>query len=279
MAKTKHQLRVYLGWTVNYADQNPYKKFMDKSLSVTVSQIQKDASETGMRHSNIGGILGYKKGDQNRKIEIIFDQAVCAPDVIFGGRDIKRRNFNQLVHALHKLDTMVSDIPEESQLEAKISLHHYQSPWVQAIHNGDGQGDLRMLLRDGYAEADITVKGNLIQHIGDGGVVGVGRIRVVGEPRAVYKVKRELELFSRKKQDTNEVNYAIGWVLQQQWNSNYAIIVDDLLGSKTVYGNSQRTRMQVVNSTLRILEEGFKALEYKYIDFGMFGKDLKVVTL
>lgn len=270
MPRHNKQLRVYLEWEVSHTSDNPYKKFMDKYLCESLHLIKKNNPESGIRFTNVGGILG-KKGEV-RRIEVIFDQAVG--DQGFFATNRPRRNFIQLTRALSDIDKLVSEIPPEGRLVTSYSTKHYKSPWVQVINK---QQKITLVLRD-EAVINNFVASDAIGYYFDGCEnEPISTIRVAGEPHQVNKVSRELRLWQRRGKSAGFVGIhdALTHVMDTHPSSDYAIMLELQNGSKLCYGNGQRTRSPVYHSTIEQAKSEFTTLVPKYPDQKPLHKDLR----
>lgn len=270
MPRYNKQLRVYLEWEVNHTSDNPYVKFMDKYLCESLHLIKKNNPESGIRFTNVGGILG-KKGEV-RRIEVIFDQAVG--DQGFFATNRPRRNFIDLTRALFAIDKLVTEIPTESKPVAIYSTKHYKSPWVQVVSR---QQKLTLVLRDEAVINNFTAN-DAIEYYFDGYErEQISTIRVAGEPHQVNKVSRELHLWQRRGKSAGFVgiNEALTHVMDTHPSSDYAIVLELQNGGKLCYGNGQRTRSPVYHSTIEQAKTDFTTLVPKYPDQKPLHKDLR----
>jgi len=273
MAKTKHKLSLTLNWMIPHNLESPFTKYMGSALLNELHNLKVMHKEAGMRYHTWNGIV-TEEGVGTR-VDIVFDTCAERGENMFAGKETFKRDYNQLVLVLHKIDRMIYEIPEVCKPSAVLSTKHYKSPIIQVGNPSSNT----IIVRDDYVMEEVADLGNMTKihadQTPDGSEVKIIGMRVVGERRMVRKIRRQLEGFGRMVGNRSRLVDAINTLYNERENSNWAVIIDAADGNKWVYAFAVKTRKAVYGSTMDKTDQAFLAIKHKYPQFDTFGYDLK----
>lgn len=277
MAKIKHKLCLTLNWLIPHDLQSPFTKYMGSALLNELHNLKLQYKEAGMRYHTCNDIVTSE--GIGTQVDIIFDTYTERGENMFAGRETYRRDYNQLVLVLHKIDQIIYEIPGVCKPSAVLSTKNYKSPIIQV----GSPGVEVIIIRDDYVMQEVTDLGNMTKidayQTSDGIEIKIAGIRVVGERKMVRKVRRQLEGFGRMAGDRSQLVAALDALYSERENSNWAVIVETADGRKTVYAFAFKTRRVIYGSTMDRTAQTFLAIKHKYPEFGIFGHDLKQLDL
>lgn len=263
MAKKNDTLVLELSWEIPHTEKSEFAKFLNIAILSKLHGVRQSLSDTGMRYYATPNIV--TETGVGVKAKIIFEQwSSIKSHSILGNARHTRRNFNNLVKALNQIDYAMSLIPESCLPKAVLSTKNYRSPIVQVFTN-----DVRsILLRDDADSKELYNLGNLsafpVDEHEDNSSIKIKNIRVVGERREVYKVKRILERWAHKPGTESQLAHALQDARETRRNDRWAVIVTSVDSGVFVYGNTHLTRSTVYKTMLNWSTAPFQVIKHKY---------------
>lgn len=265
MSKCKHNLVITLSYGLDHTDGNEFKKFLGNYVSTKVSEIQRFATDCGMRTSNWGGIIKPGQPGEYRNIEMKFDCKTQRHDPVFNDVEVKLRNYRRLIEAVQAIDKLVGEIPLDCKAKAVVSMKNYRTPWVQI----DAKEEY-LMLRKGYYQ--IQVNDPLITDR----MTSTKSVTFYGEPRTVYKVYQAYKLAVRTKASGKIINNILSEIHAKHKTDNWICVWND--GERTeCWGPSKITRTPIWGRAQYIPE--FRHLEMKYPERGNLFTDVDFVKI